>query len=59
MVDALRPQLQLSHKKCKHFLWRSLCMLLHGHDRVLHLGLERSDNPKTKGGDGVVVGSRQ
>ena len=38
MVDASRPQLQLSHKKCKHFLRHSLCMLLHGHDRAKEVG---------------------
>ena len=31
-VDASRPQLQLSHKKRKHFLRHSLRMFLHGYD---------------------------
>ena len=38
MVDASRLQLQLSHKKCKHFLRHSLCMLLHGYNQAEEVG---------------------
>ena len=38
MVDASRPQHQLSHKKCKLFLRHSLRMFLHGYERVKGLG---------------------